>query len=98
MPSKIKIKIKVVDENKKFRLWLPAIPFWLITSLSSLALRFKPMILRNTHDIDEDSRLLLEALDSGMIKELINELRANGRFHLVDLSTGDGTEVKISIV
>lgn len=98
MASKIKINIKVMDDEKNFRLWLPAIPFWLITSLSSLALKFKPMILRKIPDLNEEAKVFLNQLDSKMIKELIRELRKYGKFHLVDISTGDGTEVKISIV
>lgn len=93
-----KIKIRVVDEKNNFRLRLPSIPFWLITSSLSLALRFKPVIMRNINDSDEDTKALLEILDSGMIKDLIHELKANGKFDLVDLSTGDGTIVRVSIL
>lgn len=93
-----RIKIRVIDEKSNFRLWLPTIPFWLITSFSSLALKFKPTMIRKIGDSDEDTKVFLEALDSRMIKELIHELKANGKFDLVDLSTGDGTIVKISVL
>lgn len=93
-----KIKIKVIDKESNFRLWLPAIPFWLITFLSSLALKFKPIILKNADDLDEDSKMLFEVLDSNIIKQFIYELKANGKFDLVDISAGDGTTVKISIL
>ena len=92
-----KIKIRVVDKKSDFKLWLPAIPFWLIISLSSLGLKFKDTIVKNIDDSDEGIKLFSELLDSGIIKDLINELKANGKFDLIDLSTGDGTIVKISV-
>lgn len=98
MASKIKIRIKVIDDENNFRLWLPAIPFWLITSLTSLALKFKPMILENINNLGDDGRMFLEQLDSRMIKEFIREFKRYGKFNLVDISTGNGTEVKISII
>lgn len=92
-----KIKIRVVDKKSNFKLWLPAIPFWLIASLSSLGLKFKHIIIKDIDHSDEDIKLFSELLDSGVIKDLINELKANGKFDLIDLSTGDGTMVKISV-
>ncbi len=93
-----RIKIKVVDNENNFKLRLPAIPFWLITSLSSLVLRFKPIIINNVANLDEEGKFFLEQMDRKVIKELINELKRNGRFDLVDVSTGNGTMVKISIL
>jgi hypothetical protein len=92
-----KIKIRVVDKKSNFKLWLPAIPFWLIVSLSSLTLKFKHIIIKDTDHSDKDIKLILELLDSGIIKDLINELKGNGKFDLIDLFTGDGTMVKISV-
>ncbi|WMM24698.1 hypothetical protein RBU61_17490 [Tissierella sp. MB52-C2] len=93
-----KIKIRVVDKKSNFKLWLPAIPFWLIVSLSSLALKFKDVIVKNIDGSDEGIKLVLELLDSEIIKDLINELKGNGKFDLIDLFTGDGTMVKISVI
>lgn len=98
MASRIKIKIRVVDEDKDFKIWLPAIPFWVITSLSSIALRFKSRILKNASNLDEDSRKFLDVLDSGMIRQLFEELKMLEKFDLVDLSTGSGTKIKISVL
>lgn len=120
-----KIKISVVDKESNFRLWLPPIPFWLITSLTSIALRFAPRIIKDTGDEDNShwvgrvvSSLPITSKEPGeinskissslneidnkmikrLIKEIIYELRRHGKFDLVDISTDDGTKVKISII
>ncbi len=93
-----RIKIKVVDTKSDFRLRLPSIPFWLIIFLSSIALKFKNVALRNINDLDDNAKFFLKQLDNRMIKDLIYELKSHGKFDLVDLSTGDGTMVKISIL
>lgn len=93
-----KIKIKVIHNESNFKLRLPGIPFWLIIVLCSIALKFKDVAIRNMNNLDEDSKFFLNQLDSKVIRDLIRELRLHGKFDLVDVSTGDGTMVKISIL
>lgn len=93
-----RIKIKVIDKDKDLNLRLPSIPFWLITSMCSLAFTFKPFLLKYVDDLDEEARAVLKELDYKSIKEVFDILRSNGQFDLVDISSGDGTEVKVSIL
>ncbi|MFA5577257.1 MAG: hypothetical protein WCZ27_09570 [Tissierellaceae bacterium] len=93
-----RIKIKVIDSKSNFRLRLPSIPFWLIISMINLAFLFKPLVLRHLDGLDQGTRVALDKFDSESIRELFDGLRRCGRFDLLDLSTGDGTEVKISIL
>ncbi|CAK7048373.1 hypothetical protein CIW83_00085 [Tissierella sp. P1] len=93
-----RIKIKVVDMKSNFRLRLPSIPFWFITVLFSIALKFKDRAIINMDDLDNDAKFFLEQLDYRMLKDLIYELKSQSSFDLVDISTGDGTMVKISII
>lgn len=93
-----RIKIKVIDNKSNFRLRLPSIPFWIIITLVNFAFLFKPVFLKYAGDLDEDAKFILKELDSKSVNELFNTLRSCGRFDLVDISTGDGTEVKISIL
>lgn len=37
----------------------------------------------------------IDSIDSKMIREILDELKSIGPFELIDVSTGDGTEVKI---
>lgn len=92
-----KIKIRIVDKSSNFKLWIPSIPFWLITFLSHITLKFKDITLRNGNYLDDDIKLSLKQLDNKTIKDLISELKSYGKFDLIDISTGDGTIVKISI-
>ncbi|WP_313755912.1 hypothetical protein [Tissierella sp.] len=92
-----KIKIKIVDKNSNFKLWIPSIPFWLITFLSHITLKFKNIAIRDVDYPDDDIKFFLKQLDNKMIKNVIYELKSYGKFDLVDISTGDGTIVKISI-
>lgn len=93
-----RIKIKVIDKKNNLYLKLPGIPLWLISSLSNLALMCKPIALKYADDLDEELKKILQEIDHNTIRELIDTLKMNGQFDLVDISTGDGTEVKISIL
>jgi len=93
-----RIKIRVIDKKKNINLRLPSIPFWLINSLCNFAFLLKPIILKYADDLDEEARVVLEELDYKSIKEIFDVFRSYEQFDLVDLSTADGTEVKISIL
>ena len=93
-----RLKIKVIDKEKNLDLRLPSIPFWLITSLCSLAFTFKPFLLKYADDLDEEAKAILKELDYKSIKEVFDVLKSNCQFDMVDISSGDGTEVKISIL
>ena len=93
-----KIKIIVIDKKSNYNLRLPAIPFWLISFLGSTGMKFKSIALKNSDSLDEYSKRFLEELDSRDIRDLIKELKKHGPFDLIDVSTGDGTIVKISIL
>ena len=92
-----KIKIRIVDKNSNFKLWIPSIPFWLITFLSHIILKFKDIAIKNVNYLDDDITFSLKQLNSKMVRDLIYELKSYGKFDLIDISTGDGTIVKISI-
>jgi hypothetical protein len=93
-----KIKITVVDKNNNYNLRLPAIPLWLLSFLGSIGMRFKSIALKNSDNLDQYSKKFLEELNSKDVKKLIKELKRYGPFDLIDVSTGDGTIVKISIL
>lgn len=93
-----RIKVTVIDKKENVNLRLPGIPFWIISSLFNLALLFKPLVLKYADDLDEQARFALEELDYGTIKEIFDVLRSYEKFDLVDMSNGEGTQVKISIL
>ncbi|NLY86160.1 MAG: hypothetical protein GX077_07400 [Tissierellia bacterium] len=93
-----RIKIKVIDKNNNLNIRLPGIPFWLISSLCNFAFLLKSIILKHADDLDEETRAILNELDYKSIKEIFDVLRSYEQFDLVDISSGDGTEVKISIL
>ena len=90
-----KIKVIVIDPKSDKKIRIPAMHFGFISFIVSLALLFKPLVLRNSK-LDDDTINIINAID--MIKEIINEFKSFGPFDLVDISTGDGTKVKISIL
>ena len=90
-----KIKIIVIDPKNNFRLRLPAINLGFLSFIASSALLFKPFILKNA-EFDDESINVIDAIDRDMIKEILDELKSFGPFDLVDISTGDGTQIKIS--
>lgn len=91
-----KLKISIVDEGKHIN--IPGIPFWLISFLVDLGLGLSSIVLKFIKDIDEDTKMILNSIDRKDIKLLIRELKNYGPFDLVDISEGDGTEVRISIL
>lgn len=90
-------KIKIIIKDKDTNLRLPAMPFWLISSLISFALMFRPLIIKSD-SVDERTKFIFKNLEKKMIKEIINELKLYGPFDLVDISKGTQTKVKISIL
>lgn len=55
------------------------------------------MILNN-NKLDDEAISAIDVIDKQMIKEIMKELRSHGPFDLVDVSSGDGTRVKVSIL
>ena len=55
----------------------------------------KPIILKYA-ELDENIKNIIQKIDRSMIDELLRELKSIGPLDLVDVSTGDGTKVKIS--
>lgn len=94
--SKLKIKIKDSDSNKKIN--LPGIPFWLITSLGSLGLTITKFTINKSDTLDDETKHYLKVLDELNLKELLGQLKNYGTFDLVDILEEDGDEVKISII
>lgn len=54
--------------------------------------------MKYADDLDEEAKAILKELDYKSIKEVFDVLKSNGQFDMVDISSGDGTEVKISIL
>lgn len=94
--SKLKIKIKDRDSNKRIN--IPGIPFWLITSLGSLGLTVTKLVANKSDTLDDETKQYLKILDEINIKELLGELKNYGPFDLVNVFEEDGDEVKISIL
>lgn len=99
MASKIKIKVFESESNKKIN--LPAIPFWLLSIMTSIGLGTKRFWL-NAENISKEQVDFFENLDNKevkkFIKEIRKELKSHKKFDLVDIKTGSGTSIKISIL
>ncbi len=91
-----KIKIMVIDEEQNIR--LPAIPFWLLDLFISLGLGLGSIALKFVNDIDEETKSILESINSEDLRKIFNELKKYGPFDMVDIEDGDNTIVKISIL
>lgn len=91
-----KLKIIVKDESQNLR--LPAIPFWLLDLLIGMGLGLGTITLKFIKDIDDDTRLILESINSKDLRKIINELKRHGPFEMVDIKDGNNTTVKISIL
>ena len=89
-----KIKIIVIDPKNNFRLRLPALHFSIISFMASSALLFRPFILNNS-PLDDKAMNVIHMIDRKMISEILDEFKSIGPFELIDISTGDGTQVKI---
>lgn len=91
-----RIKISIIDQGKAIN--IPAIPFWLINFLVDLGFGIASITLKFVKSIDEDVKKALSLIDRRDLKLLIKELKKYGLFDLVDISEGDRTRVKISIL
>ncbi|QQY79787.1 hypothetical protein EDD65_10717 [Keratinibaculum paraultunense] len=91
-----KIKIYITDEDKNIK--LPAIPFWLLDLFISLGLGLGSIALKFVNDIDEETKSILESINSEDLRKIFNELKKYGPFDMVDIEDGDNTIVKISIL
>lgn len=90
-----KIKITVIDPENDKKVRIPAIYFGFISFMASSALLFKPLILKN-RPLDDEAIKVIDLIDREMIREILDELKSYGPFDLVDISSDDGTKVKIS--
>lgn len=94
-----KIKVFIYDSEDDRTIKLPAIPFGLITSLSSFALWISSIALKNSKELDNDSKKAIEVLKDVDVKEVLNALRNCPPCELVNVYDGeDGDEVIISIL
>lgn len=91
-----KIKIMVIDEEQNIR--LPAIPFWLLDLFISLGLGLGSIALKFVNDIDEETKSILESINSEDLRKIFNELKKYGPFDMVDIEDGDSTKIKISVL
>lgn len=91
-----KIKIYIIDEDKNIK--LPAIPFWLLDFFISIGLGLGSIALKFVNDIDEETKSILESINSEDLRKIFNELKKYGPFDMVDIEDGDNTIVKISIL
>ncbi|MBU5456138.1 hypothetical protein [Caproiciproducens sp. MSJ-32] len=91
-----KIKIYITDEDKNIK--LPAIPFWLLDLFISLGLGLGSIALKFVNDIDEETKSILESINSEDLRKIFNELKKYGPFDMVDIEDGDSTKIKISVL
>ena len=92
-----KLKITVVDKKENQSIRIPAIPFWLLSSLGSIGLGIGSIALRFSKNLDEYSKEALKAINSKDLRKILKEIKKYGPFDLVDVDDGDGTIVKISV-
>ena len=93
-----KLKITIIDRDEEKNIRIPAIPFWLINSFISLGLGLGSIAARFVDDIDEETKKILEIVDSRDLKNIINELRKHGPFDMVDIEEGDNTKIQIRVL
>lgn len=93
-----KLKITIIDKAENQNIRIPAIPFWLLDLLISLGMGLGSIALRFVDSIDEETRKILETIDSKDLKKLSAELKRHGPFDMVDIKEGDNTEIKIRIL
>jgi len=91
-----KIKISITDKEKHIN--IPAIPFCIISFLVDLGFGIGAIAVKFMKDMDEDLKEALNLIDKRDIKLLINELKKYGPFDLVNISEGNRTRVRISIL
>lgn len=93
-----KLKITVVDKKENQSIRIPAIPFWLLSSLGSIGLGIGSIALRFSKNLDEYSKEALKSINSRDLRKILKEIKKYGPFDLVDVDDGDGTIVKISVL
>ena len=95
--SKIKITIYDRDNNKKIK--IPAIPFWLVTSLGNFGLKVSSVGLKNNKELDSDSKKALQTLKDMDLKDIFEVLKNHPPCDIVNITDGDdGDKVIISIL
>ncbi len=92
-----RIKILIIDGDDGTKIRLPAIPFWLVTSLGRFVMLLTPLAAKYSNHMDQHSKTALELINKIDIKELINAIRAYGSFDFVDVCS-DKDIVKISVL
>ena len=94
-----KIKVIVFDKEDDKKIKIPAIPFWLLTTLGNLGLKVSSFALKNSKEVDEESRKVLEVLKDMDLKEIFEVLKNHPPCDIVNITDGeDGDEVIISIL
>ncbi len=93
-----RIKITIIDKAEGKNIRIPSIPFWLLNSLISLGLGLGSIATKFVDNIDEETKKILEIVDSKDLKNIINELRKYGPFDIVDIENGDNTKVQIRVL
>lgn len=94
-----KIKVSIFDKEDDRKIKIPAIPFWLITSLGNLGLKVSSFALKNNRELDESSRKALEVLQDMDLKDIFEVLRNHPPCDIVNISDGnDGDEIIVSIL
>lgn len=93
-----RIKITIIDKTEGKNIRIPSIPFWLINSLISLGLGLGSIAARFVDNMDEETKKILEIVDSKDLKNIINELKNHGPFDMVDIEESDNTTVQIKVL
>ncbi len=93
-----KLKILIIDKGEGKTIRIPAIPFWLITSLGNMGLKIGKFAAKRSDTIDDETKEYLNVLDDIDLREIFEELKSHGPFELVNVEEEDGDMVKISIL
>lgn len=95
-----RIKVSIYDKEDDKTIKVPAIPFWLVTSLGNLGLKISSFALKNNKKIlDEDSKKALVALRYLDLKDIFEVLKNHPPCDIVNISEGDnGDEIIVSIL
>jgi len=92
-----KIRITISDKKEGKTIKIPAIPYWLVTSLGNLGLKLSSFALRNNNSEHNDSIKYLESIQELDLTEIFNILKVSGPCDIVHITDGeDGSEVRIT--
>lgn len=91
-----KLKISIYDKSSGKSIRIPAIPFWLITSLGNLGLRISKLVASKSNTIDDETKKYLTVLDDFDLREIFSAFRHHEPWDLVNVEEQDGDIVKIS--